>query len=68
MCVCVHACPDKTVSAFDVDHKVTKKQIKRLRKKLAVYDTYQRRKNEKWWDVEVRSTDYETFNTLSRVS
>ncbi len=26
---------DKTVSAFDIEHKVTKKQIKRLRKKLA---------------------------------
>ena len=63
----VPASSDKMVTAFDVEHKVTKKQVKRLRKKICVYDTYQRKKNEKWWDVEVRSTDYDTFNSLSRV-
>ena len=33
-----------------------------------MHDTYQRRRNEKWWDVEIRSTDYESFNILSSVS
>lgn len=35
---------------------------------LPVHDTYQKKKDAKWWDVEVRSTDYESFSILSRVS
>ena len=34
----------------------------------AVHDIYHRKKNESWWNINVRSSDYETFSVLSRVS
>ena len=32
------------------------------------HDMYQKKKRENWWNVSVRTSDYESFSMLSRVS
>jgi hypothetical protein len=57
---------DKKLNDMDMENKVTHKHMKRFRRKLSAQQVLHKKRSGEWWDMAIRSTDYESFITLSR--
>lgn len=59
---------ERKIALTETENRVTRKQLKRLRKRQLANETLQMQKNKKWWAVNVKSSDYDSLSLLSRTT
>lgn len=59
---------EKKIALTEMENRITRKQLKRLRKRQLAHETLQMQKNKKWWAVDVKTSDYDSLSLLSRTS
>ncbi|KAL5463714.1 hypothetical protein EMCRGX_G032639 [Ephydatia muelleri] len=59
---------ERKIALTETENRVTRKQLKRLRKRQLAHETLQMQKNKKWWAVNVKTSDYDSLSLLSRTT